>query len=234
MKKTSFFFKLGALFLVFFPYHNVWANSQVLIPEGEFKMGTEKGTQAEKPVHSVWIDAFYLDRLEVTNKDFEKYDPNFQRSQASNCDDCPATRITWQEATKYCHSLGKRLPTEAEWEKARRGPNDSDINPVKEKNRFGLSFVAGTAPAQSSSKNGYGLHHMAGNVWEWTQDWFDEKYYNNSPEKNPQGPEKGLRKVVRGGSWYNDVWYLQAGMRFRIAPDVKLNSLGFRCAKNHQ
>ena len=63
-------------------------------------------------------------------------------------------------------------------------------------------------------------------------DWFDAKYYQNSPEKNPRGPSEGSRRSVRGGSWYNDIWYLQAGMRFRLAPDVKLNSLGFRCAKN--
>ena len=85
---------------------------------------------------------------------------------------------------------------------------------------------------QSYTENGYGLHHMEGNVWEWTNDWFDAKYYQNSPEKNPRGPSEGSRRSVRGGSWYNDIWYLQAGMRFRLAPDVKLNSLGFRCAKN--
>ena len=219
-------------FFLFFSSNETWANSQVLIPAGEFKMGTEKGTQAEQPVHSIWIDDFLLDRYEVANKDYEKTNPQFKRSRASACDDCPATRVSWEEAKNYCQEKGMRLPTEAEWEKARRGPNNLNVEPHLKNARYGLSFEAGTAPVQSSTENGYGLHHMEGNVWEWTNDWFDEKYYTHSPKKNPKGPDKGLRKVVRGGSWYNDIWYLQAGMHFRLAPDVKLNSLGFRCVKN--
>ncbi len=232
MKQGSLILKISVLFFFLFSNHETLANSQVLIPAGEFKMGTEKGTEAEQPVHTIWIDAFFLDRFEVTNRDYEKINPNFQRSHASHCDDCPVTRVTWEEAKTYCQKLEKRLPTEAEWEKARRGPNDINVKSDKRKSRYGLSFEAGTAPVQSSIENDYGLHHMEGNVWEWTNDWFDEKYYANSPKNNPQGPSKGLRKVVRGGSWYNDIWYLQAGMRFRLAPDVKLNSLGFRCAKS--
>jgi formylglycine-generating enzyme required for sulfatase activity len=214
---------------VFIFFSGQTADSEVLIAAGKFNMGTDKGTDAEKPVHSVWVDAFFLDRFVVSNKEYEKINPGFRRSQASPCDDCPATKINWQEATIYCQSQDKRLPTEAEWEKARRGPNG--ISP-KNKSRYGLAFDAGAAPVQSSSANGYGLHHMAGNVWQWTNDWFGKNYYSDSPEKNPQGPVTGFRKVVRGGSWYNESWYLQAGMRFRLAPDATLNSLGFRCARN--
>jgi len=232
MKQELLALLFTMLFSLLFSNHDILANSQVLIPAGEFKMGTEKGTQAEHPVHSIWVDGFFLDSYEVTNKDFEKANPQFQRSQASLCDGCPATLITWNEAKTYCQNRGMRLPTEAEWEKARRGPNNINVRTYANNARYGLSLEAGPAPVQSSKANGYGLYHMQGNVWEWTNDWFDEKYYTYSPKKNPKGPEKGFRKVVRGGSWYNDIWYLEAGMRFRLAPNVKLNSLGFRCAKN--
>ena len=104
---------LACLFLL--AINKTEANSQVLIPSGEFNMGTEKGTQAERPLHPVWVDAFFMDRFEVSNKDYEKLNPNFQRSQASPCDDCPVTRVNWEEAKPYCQRLEKRLPTEAEW-----------------------------------------------------------------------------------------------------------------------
>ena len=232
MKQVMLIFTVCLAYLFLFTVNKTAANPQILIPSGEFNMGTEKGTQAERPLHRVWVDAFFMDRFEVSNKDYEQLNPNFQRSQASPCDDCPVTQVNWEEAKTYCQKLKKRLPTEAEWEKSRRGPNEIDAGSDKKKSRYGLSFEAGTAPVQSYIENGYGLHHMEGNVWEWTNDWFDEKYYQNSPEKNPRGPSEGSRRSVRGGSWYNDIWYLQAGMRFRLAPDVKLNSLGFRCAKN--
>ena len=232
MKQRTLILKFSLWSFLLFSSNETLANPQVLIPAGEFKMGTEKGTRAEQPVHSIWIDGFFLDRYEVSNKDYEKINPKFRRSQASSCNDCPATGVSWEEAKNYCEHRGMRLPTEAEWEKARRGPENVSFESQLKNARYGLPFKAGTAPVKSSTENGYGLHHMEGNVWEWTNDWFDEKYYNHSPRKNPQGPSKGFRKVVRGGSWYNNIWYLQAGMRFRLAPKVKLNSLGFRCAKN--
>ncbi|MZG52709.1 MAG: formylglycine-generating enzyme family protein [Nitrospinae bacterium] len=174
MKQGSQILILSMGFFLFFSSNETWANSQVLIPAGEFKMGTEKGTQAEQPVHSIWIDDFLLDRYEVANKDYEKTNPQFKRSRASACDDCPATRVSWEETKNYCQEKGMRLPTEAEWEKARRGPNNLNVEPHLKNARYGLSFEAGTAPVQSSTENGYGLHHMEGNVWEWTNDWFDE------------------------------------------------------------
>ncbi len=232
MRQRRFILRINVVFLVLFSGSTVLADSEVLIPAGKFMMGSYKGTYSEQPVHQVWTDAFYLDRFEVSNKDYEKLIPEAKRSHASSCDDCPVTLINWDEAKAYCENLGKRLPTEAEWEKARRGPENNNGISFAKGARFGLSINAGTAPVQSPAENGYGLHHMEGNVWEWVSDWFDDNYYANSPEKNPKGPKEGYRKVVRGGSWYNDSWYLQAGMRFRLAPDSTLNSLGFRCAKN--
>jgi formylglycine-generating enzyme required for sulfatase activity len=202
---------------------------EVLIPAGEFLMGTDQGTSAEQPVHKIWLDDFYLDRFEVSNQSYETFDPSYERSSASSCDRCPATRVNWHGAEAYCQSHDQRLPTEAEWEKARRG-RDSGAVASQEPAHIALPVKTGALPVDSLLANDYGIHHLAGNVWEWVSDWHEELYYQESPEKNPQGPLKGLRKSVRGGSWYNNAWYTQPGMRFQLAPHVKLNSLGFRCA----
>ena len=213
--------------------NHVESSEEALIPAGEFLMGTDQGTSAERPAHKVWLDDFYLDHFEVSNQKYETFDSHCERSSASSCDHCPATRVTWYEAETYCRSRNQRLPTEAEWEKARRGPQE---NPDKEGDvaHFALPVKAGALAVNSLSANGYGIYHLAGNVWEWVNDWHEELYYQNSPVKNPNGPLKGLRKSVRGGSWYNVGWYMQPGMRFQLAPHVKLNSLGFRCARSDQ
>ena len=222
-----------AFILLAFLANNAEPSDEVLIPAGEFLMGTDQGTPAERPEHKVWLDDYYLDRFEVSNQNYEAFDPSFQRSSASSCDRCPATRVSWYEAQAYCQSLNRRLPSEAEWEKARRGPaeNPSASRP-QETARTSLPIKAGAFAVDSPPANGYGIHHLAGNVWEWVNDWHDESYYRTSPAENPLGPLKGLRKSVRGGSWYNNVWYTQPGMRFQLAPHVKLNSLGFRCARS--
>ncbi len=228
MKKT-----FTAFILLAFLANNAEPSDEVLIPAGEFLMGTDQGTPAERPIHKVELGGFFLDRFEVSNQNYEAFDPGFHRSSASSCDRCPATRVSWYEAQAYCQSLNRRLPSEAEWEKARRGPaeNPSASRP-QETARTSLPIKAGAFAVDSPPANGYGIHHLAGNVWEWVNDWHDESYYRTSPAENPLGPLKGLRKSVRGGSWYNNVWYTQPGMRFQLAPHVKLNSLGFRCARS--
>ena len=228
MKKT-----FTAFILLAFLANNAEPSDEVLIPAGEFLMGTDQGTPAERPIHKVELGGFFLDRFEVSNQNYEAFDPGFHRGSASSCDRCPATRVSWYEAQAYCQSLNRRLPSEAEWEKARRGPaeNPSASRP-QETARTSLPIKAGAFAVDSPPANGYGIHHLAGNVWEWVNDWHDESYYRTSPAENPLGPLKGLRKSVRGGSWYNNVWYTQPGMRFQLAPHVKLNSLGFRCARS--
>ena len=228
MKKT-----FTAFILLAFLANNAEPSDEALIPAGEFLMGTDQGTPAERPIHKVELGGFFLDRFEVSNQNYEAFDPGFHRSSASSCDRCPATRVRWYEAQAYCQSLNRRLPSEAEWEKARRGPaeNPSASRP-QETARTSLPIKAGAFAVDSPPANGYGIHHLAGNVWEWVNDWHDESYYRTSPAENPLGPLKGLRKSVRGGSWYNNVWYTQPGMRFQLAPHVKLNSLGFRCARS--
>ena len=228
MKKT-----FTAFILLAFLANNAEPSDEALIPAGEFLMGTDQGTPAERPIHKVELGGFFLDRFEVSNQNYEAFDPGFHRSSASSCDRCPATRVSWYEAQAYCQSLNRRLPSEAEWEKARRGPaeNPSASRP-QETARTSLPIKAGAFAVDSPPANGYGIHHLAGNVWEWVNDWHDESYYRTSPAENPLGPLKGLRKSVRGGSWYNNVWYTKPGMRFQLAPHVKLNSLGFRCARS--
>ena len=228
MKKT-----FTAFILLAFLANNAEPSDEALIPAGEFLMGTDQGTPAERPIHKVELGGFFLDRFEVSNQNYEAFDPGFHRSSASSCDRCPATRVSWYEAQAYCQSLNRRLPSEAEWEKARRGPaeNPSASRP-QETARTSLPIKAGAFAVDSPPANGYGIHHLAGNVWEWVNDWHDESYYRTSPAENPLGPLKGLRKSVRGGSWYNSIWYTQPGMRFQLAPHVKLNSLGFRCARS--
>ena len=228
MKKT-----FTAFILLAFLANNAEPSDEALIPAGEFLMGTDQGTPAERPIHKVELGGFFLDRFEVRNQNYEAFDPGFHRSSASSCDRCPATRVSWYETQAYCQSLNRRLPSEAEWEKARRGPaeNPSASRP-QETARTSLPIKAGAFAVDSPPANGYGIHHLAGNVWEWVNDWHDESYYRTSPAENPLGPLTGLRKSVRGGSWYNNVWYTQPGMRFQLAPHVKLNSLGFRCARS--
>ena len=217
---------LACLFLL--AINKTEANSQVLIPSGEFNMGTEKGTQAERPLHPVWVDAFFMDRFEVSNKDYEKLNPNFQRSQASPCDDCPVTQVNWEEAKTYCQRLGKRLPTEAEWEKSRRGPNEIDAGSDKKKSRYGLSFEAGTAPVQSSIKNGYGLHHMEGNVWEWTRSPYQPYPYD--PIDDFEDLENESLWVMRGGSFTDPAHFVRGANRGGADPGARRAFIGFRIA----
>ncbi len=206
-------------------------DAPVRIPAGEFQMGTEAGTARERPIHKVWVDAFVIDRLEISNKAYETWQPGHRRSHVSACDECPVTLVTWQEAVAFCQHQAGRLPTEAEWEKAARGPNGFAYGfgnrPDGSKGNFGKGLRDGAVPVNSFSPNGYGLHQMNGNVWEWVGDWFGP--YPEKRIKNPKGPDTGFQKIVRGGSWHNTAYYIHAGMRFKLDPNVSLNSVGFRC-----
>jgi formylglycine-generating enzyme required for sulfatase activity len=170
-------------------------------------------------------------------------------------DDYPIVFVTWDDARSFCHWLSKkegktyRLPTEAEWEKAARGElpgkkytwgdrmpdgtqcNFADINtdlPWSDKGvDDGYPY---TAPVGSFPPNGYELYDMAGNAWEWCQDWFDWNYYKDSPTKNPRGPLSGMDRVMRGGSWCNDAIIIRCAFRGFILPNVPNHPRGFRLA----
>ena len=221
---------------LFFPFSISQASEKgnpVLIPSGEFFMGTEDGTESELPIHKVYLKAFKIDRYEVTNLQFETFDLDHTRSAASACDQCPVTLVTWVEANNYCKHQGGRLPTEEEWERAARGPEEfsysfgqkGDIS----KANYGNEFNAGAKPVHSFQPNGFGLYNMSGNVWEWVHNWFS--FYPQPSAPAVRDNKKSGEKLLRGGSWYNKAYYVHAGMRFTLKPGTRLNSVGFRCAR---
>jgi formylglycine-generating enzyme required for sulfatase activity len=213
----------------------------VLVPAREFRMGSNEGDADEKPVHQVYLDAFYIDKYEVTNALYEKFmqatgrqAPVYWNDKDYNTPNQPVVGVSWHDAEAYCQWAGKRLPTEAEWEKAARG-TDGRIYPWGnqwEERKANSSGTADgyqyTAPVGSfeTGKSPYGAYDMAGNVWEWVADWYAEKYYQGSPARNPTGPESGQSRVLRGGAWHYNQYYVRASSRNRIIPGHSSQCLG--------
>lgn len=234
--------------------------SILYIPKGKFLMGNENGEKDEKPLHSVYLNEYWIDRFLVTNRMYQKfltekgnqtedgfpwYDSTKAQSRLQQIngvwqikkgyEDHPVTLVTWSGALAYCQWIGGRLPSEAEWEKAARGMDTrifpwGDSEPTCELANFKGCFEdttkIGSFPKAASY---YGLLDMAGNVWEWTADWYAEDYYVKSPALNPKGPEQGILRVMRGGSWANTARYLRATYRSRCKPQDCSINLGFRC-----
>ena len=225
----------------------------VLIPAGEFGMGSEEGFPVECPVHRVSLDAFYLAQYPVTNAQYSRFvsetghrvpyvdDP---RAAADNWDPStrsyppgrgqhPAVLVSWHDAHAYCAWAGGRLPTEAEWEKAARGGLEGKRYPWGDEiNRSLANYDSrgGTTPVGSYPPNEYGLFDMVGNVWEWVADWYDPHYYSESPSHNPPGPQTGTVRVLRGGAWLLFAQFCRVAYRFRNGPDFRFNLIGFRLA----
>lgn len=272
----------------------------LLVPAGEFSMGSaedemlhllddwpmakRESLEREVPRHRVYLDAFYIDKYEVTKARFQQFvqatnhrtqaerdgwgwvytgqkdeqmtgaswrTPRGPGQESAGQEQHPVVQVSWEDAKAYCTWAGKRLPTEAEWEKAARGA-EGRIYPWG--NQFDGTLLNAcdthceyegkddavddgyryTAPVGSyeGGKSPYGVYDMAGNVWEWVADWFDKDYYKHSPARNPRGPNAGDQAVLRGGGWYGNALRVRASFRSKFAPETRHDNIGFRCAKS--
>lgn len=225
-----------------------------LVPAGPFLMGNNFGAEEERPEHTVTLGNFYIDLYEVTNALYAACvqagvcHPPVQLNSATHpiyydnpeFADYPVIYVTWSMAQEYCTWRGGRLPTEAEWEKAARGTDGRLFPWGMEANCQFANFweSGGQCPGEVTRVGSYplgvspfGLFDMAGNVWEWVMDWFDTKYYAQSPTENPTGPESGVHRVVRGGAWHGSVNQIRTTTRGRNLPDQGYNYVGFRCVR---
>jgi sulfatase modifying factor 1 len=220
-----------------------------LIPAGEFTMGSDKGDDDEQPIHKVFLDSFYIDRFEVTNGRFAKFveaihsEPPWGFADKETPvlrPDQPVRWVNWMDAVGYCLWAGKRLPTEAEWEKAARGSDGraypwGNDPPTPAHAVFGLKEGSDTVSAignRDKGKSPYGVHDLAGNLYEWTTDWYDEQFYSKNPAINPKGPSEGTAKVQRGGSYVNGAYRLRSSFRTKGDPTEHDPNVGFRCAQD--
>ena len=220
------------------------------VPAGEFAMGaTDQDALAsndEKPPHPVTLDAFWIDQTEVTNAMYAKCVNAGHCKPPINTDhfinqayaNHPVVSVDWSQASAYCAWTERRLPTEAEWEKAARGtdgriypwgneaPNSSLLN-------YNDAVKDTTAVGQyPNGKSPYGAYDMAGNVWEWINDWYGETYYQSSPASNPVGPASSTYRVFRGGAWNNNDYFVRSANRGWVDPASTGYFIGFRCAQS--
>lgn len=225
-------------------------DDMVLVPAGEFMMGSTDGDPDEKPAHRIRVDGFYMDKYEVTVKQYAEFlreeggdrPSDWQTMSKTANQNRPVMGVDWAEAARYCKWAGKRLPTEAEWEKAARGTdgrlypwgNDppTPLHANYGKKEWGNHEALEPVGKLENGKSPYGIYDMAGNVWEWVSDWYDNDYYKQSPSENPTGPSTGGFKVIRGGSWNTSARNLRAADRYFDPPSFRSQYVpGFRCAK---
>lgn len=232
----------------------------IVIPAGSFPMGVPAGARDggrdEYPRHDVFIDTFMIDKFEVTNGRYLEFVkstghriPQNPKNPARNLwqgdsitevlIDRPVINVDWFDAEAYCRWAGKRLPTEAEWEKTAKGTSDrrfpwGNVEPTPKHLNYNQQWIGEKTlmPVGSyeAGKSPYGLYDMAGNVWEWVNDWYDARYYEKSPKKNPKGPGTGTKKVIRGAGWQNETPTVRIFTRVESDPTVRNESTGFRCA----
>jgi eukaryotic-like serine/threonine-protein kinase len=242
----------------------------VYVPAGEFTMGSDVNPD-EQPIHIVYLDAYWVDETEVTNKLFSSFvgatdyqtdaekigssyvwhgsnwaqinganwrHPIGPNSDISGKEKHPVIHISWNDAVAYCKWVGRRLPSEAEWEKAARGtdgraypwgnniPNDNLLN---FNNSIDDTTEVGKYP---DGKSVYSAYDMAGNVWEWVNDWYGRTYYQNSPSSNPLGPDSSQYRVLRGGAWVVYDYLVRSAYRSMNYPTYSGNGFGFRCVRS--
>ena len=217
----------------------------VWVPPGTFMMGCSPGDSEcdadEKPSHQVKITkGFWLGQTEVTVAAYKRFvaatgrqmpdAPDFNSGWAN--DAMPIVNVMWDNAQSYCQWAGGRLPTEAEWEYAARGGStQARYGNLDEIAWYDKNSGGQTHEVAQKRANGFGLFDVLGNVWEWVNDWYDEKYYQSSPSQDPAGPASGQYRVLRGGSWDGDPRYVRVSDRSRYYPVVRYSYFGFRCLR---
>jgi formylglycine-generating enzyme required for sulfatase activity len=229
----------------------------VLVPAGEFLRGRSHPLpddalkwfpallRDDRPVRKVWVDAFHLDEHEVTNSEYaafvreRRHRPPYNWADGrvpAGKEDFPVVDVSWVDADACCRWVGKRLPTEAEWERACRGYADGkvypwgDDQPTAQLARF--NALDGPCAVGRFKPSYFGLYDLAGNVWEWCADWYEREYYERAPDRNPAGPAEGSYRVLRGGSWADEPKYLTCAYRSWARPAERSPNIGFRCAKS--
>jgi len=221
---------------------------QVFVPAGEFIMGKGKG--GSSPQHVVYLDAYWMDRVEVTNSMYKLCVSAEGCSLPANDNtvyfqwsyrDHPVTYITWFQADEYCQWAGRRLPAEAEWEKAARGTDErkypwGNVRPNARLANFDETLIHESLPAfrYPLGASPYGVLNMSGNVREWIADWYDPNYYYVSPYANPKGPDTGTERSLRSASYNEDYREIAVYRRYRHEPQSAGLSRGFRCAQSTQ
>ena len=219
----------------------------VYVPEGSFEMGSATGDRDEKPVRQVYLDAYWIDKYEVTNGQYKQCVaagactlPSESGSHTRNSyydntsyANYPVITVDWDQAQTYCQWAGGDLPTEAQWEKAARGTDGREFpwgNNVPNSSLANYNMNKGDTDEVGSYPQGvspYGALDMAGNVWEWARDWYEG--YDANEINNPTGPSSGTYRVLRGGCW--DYWtrYMRAAFRNGEYPTYSTDLVGFRC-----
>ncbi len=236
--------------------------AMALIPEGEFVMGNNHGNSTEQPERKVYLNRYWIDKYEETFVQYYAFvnvtghrKPRLAGYLGVETKDLPrlmnpfsaVVGVSWEDAVAYCQWKGKRLPTEAEWEKAAKGTNQrkwpwgNEERPEYANLKGDADGARYTAPvgAFRQDKSPYGAFDMAGNVMEWVADWYQEDYYGVMPARNPLGPQKGEQtahfgeqRVIRGASWNDSLERAQTTVRFKMNPNYRDVTIGFRCAKS--
>lgn len=224
----------------------------VLIPAGPFIRGTDRGGFDEQPQRTLNLSSFMIDKYEVTNSQYagfvaatghrksgppSRYAKNVSRMRGVNQ---PVVYVSWDDAQAYCAWKGKRLPTEAEWEKAMRGTDGRlwpwgsveiphAANWARVDDGHEVSAVVGTVRSDASP---FGVMDGAGNVMEWVEDWYDENAYREASDSDPRSPDHGTFKVLRGAGYASSGSDLRITSRNKMVPDFRDETIGFRCAQD--